>query len=233
MSFENTLEELEASMDLTSLKKQRHHVMIVLPLNAKRGEREYDIRSFDIPKDNGDRAGVRDKLYLNFVEKLKPMLAEVVHETEVGKALGLRKLQVPTKAGLDKGLYESTFLVNPDNYFFKRAASNSEHPFWRARSNANSADKAHDKTAGEEDAPRWLETKPHRGKNFVIEVRARLKEFARFLPDTPELLNKFMLFLNKFSSEGGLSALTKDTGFPAGLPERLLDFFFSVIRNPT
>ena len=194
------------NVEFGHLEKARKKVLIVAPLNPNRDPEELVTRSYEISGPEGRRNHIYDK----FAAEIRPMLAEVTHDEE----LSLRKLVIPTQEGMSENQYRSQFLVNRENYFFRRGATRSEHPFWK---NQGFVD-------GNEGTD-WLGA--HRGKNYVVQMRRKLEELCNFQSRNEELLNAFMKFMTRFSSQEGLNAITLDTGYPEGLAERLLDYFYT------
>ena len=193
------IETLLAKVNFGKLEETRHSVMIVgafSPTTNAAGSKPFEIK---IDVEN------RDDAYDKFIENIQPRLAEEPISTDFP---GIMKLVVPT--GSSDG---ETFVIDRSNYFFRRAASNSTHPFFEK------------KFKEEKEATNWLGE--HRGQKFIQEIRNKLKDFCVFQHRNREILIAFMAVLSKLSRHGGLRAgILEGTLFPQGMVEELLDYFY-------
>ncbi|MGB8170494.1 MAG: hypothetical protein WCF18_23525, partial [Chthoniobacteraceae bacterium] len=154
-------------------------------------------------------------LYDAFVERFKPELVE--RRLEGDNPFGLRYLRVPdSRAAMGQGLNEKPFVIDANNYFFQRGCLNATHPAWKAMRKEYAQ------------AGNWLQA--HRGKNFILQLRRNLRAFCSFQHKNHVLVNDFVQFCRGvtqlYTQQTGFGLRADTAALPAGLAERLVDFFY-------
>jgi hypothetical protein len=147
-----------------------------------------------------------DMRYESFVQALRPAIAELV--TQEGRFPSVE--QVVPQAGASEG----TSVIDVFNYFFTRAAANSEQPAFR------------DAQAGL--AKELLKTSDdERGKAILTQIRNNLATFCAFQPRTHEIIGAVAGLLGECGMEKGMPAFAAGGALPGGFAEKLIDFLYA------
>ena len=151
---------------------------------------------------------VSDLSYNSFVQLLKPAVAE---KSEAGERFP-SIVQVIPRA--DETL-ETSFVVDTFNYFFGRAASNSDQPAFKADSPMR------------EDRELLATDAEMRGLGILTQIRRNLQTISTFQHRSFELVEQAARLFQRCAREHGMPAYAYPDPLPGGFPEKLIDFLYS------
>lgn len=187
---------------ITSLSKSRKSVLLVAPISAYQRGR---LRTY-----HKQEAGDGVKLFSRFIQETRPQLVEKPL-LEPGNVHRLMVLHVATGAEGE----ETAYLVDSSNYFFVRGVENSDHPALGRGLGAVQG--------------KWLEA--DRGANFIVQLRALLREFCKYQASNHLLTDAFVGFASRMqevysTNLPGMLTMSQNLALPPGVAERLVDFFY-------
>ncbi len=195
----------------TSLEEIKKRVFVVGKFNTSEKEVGAYLFSRTRRPDNRYKAS-RDLSYASFIDVLKPTLTEYFKKEEVALGEVIPYFDLAPQEGRSEEGNEnnSTYVIDPYNYFFQRAVNTSEHPHYTK--NPISSLRLPEYTAGE---------------TIYKEIRANLNRFCSFQHKNFDLIRAFAQLLHKNRGKGGIPNSYAD-GAP--LPQKfvplLIDFLY-------
>ncbi|EHQ26883.1 hypothetical protein [Mucilaginibacter paludis] len=130
----------------------------------------------------------KDLSYASFIEVIRPTLTENFkpEATAPGESLPSFELS-PQKMDANKG--DSSYIIDPYNYFFTRAISSSDHPYFKDSITNGLPDNLLVDTPGE---------------TIYKQIRKRLREFCSFQARNYDIIRAFARLLAANSGRGGI-----------------------------
>lgn len=172
-------------IQISTLEDIKKRVFIVGRFNT--ADQEPSAYLFSAKKRQDSRfKACRDLSYASFIDVIRPTLTEFYSEQETvpGEYLPYFTL-TPQKMNSQKG--DSSYIVDPFNYFFQRATSTAEHP--------------HFTNKGSNKAPMNLLTDTP-GETIYKQIRSSLKVYCSFQWRNYELIRAFAQLLKKSGNWG-------------------------------
>jgi hypothetical protein len=201
------------NIDLDALSRIKKRVWVVGRFHHAGDPKNPDVFLFtnrgNIKYAPGTFTHIYDMRYEDFVQALRPAIAEQVIPKGPYQRFARVKQVIPQSSGAQQG----ASVIDMFNYFFQRAVANSDQEGFQNN---------------QPGLPRELlqGNEKQRGKAIFGQVRKNLRTFCEFQPKTHEIVKAVARLLGDIANEHGLPPYAAGGALPGGFPEKLIDFVY-------